>query len=376
MGRRRPSILVVDDSPVVRQVLTRILSKDSRIGKVDTAPNGELALRKIAKLDPDVVTLDVEMPRMDGIAVLKRIMAETPRPVIMVSAVTRAGASKTVMALELGAVDFVAKPTTGLSRDIAMVSAELLEKVHAVAPLKAKWRRRSEAARNEAPRKLPGERPRACCRDIVAIGASTGGTEAIRNVLAGLPADFPAGVVIVQHMPEGFTRSFADRLNELCLVSVKEAAHRDVVRPGRALLAPGHSHITVHRDELGLHYVELSRGPPVGGHRPSVDVLFDSVADAVGDRAIAVLLTGMGRDGAHGMRRVYERGGLTIAQDAESCVVFGMPKAAISEGSIDFVTPVGRIGRDLTDLVAVDVNSVARMRAKSSTAVDREEKAP
>lgn len=363
MANKGIKVLVVDDSPVVRQVLSRIVVKDSRVVQVDTAPSGSLALRKIAKLDPDVVTLDVEMPHMDGIAVLKRIMEETPRPVIMVSAVTQAGASKTVMALELGAVDFVAKPTTGLSRDIAIVGAELLDKIAAVSHLKTRWRRREQASAGERPQTLGPDASAASCRDIVAIGASTGGTEAIRAVLSGLPADFPASVVVVQHMPAGFTRSFAERLNELCPISVKEAAHRDMLHPGRALLAPGHSHMTVHRDEIG-EFIELSKAPPVGGHRPSVDVLFDSVADAYGDRAVAVLLTGMGRDGAAGMRRVHEHGGLTIAQDEETCVVFGMPKAAVLEGSVDFVTPVHRIGRDLGHLVNVDVTRAARMRAQ------------
>ncbi len=363
MSTRRIKILIVDDSPVVRQVLRKVFTRDPRVGAVDTAPNGKLALRKIAKLDPDVVTMDVEMPGMNGLAVLKEIMAETPRPVVMVSAVTRAGAEKTLAALELGAVDFVAKPTTGLSRDIATVSAELTEKVIAVAPLKEKWQRKRRALAKkkeeatQAPVQFSGDKS----RDIVAIGASTGGTEAIRAVLAGLPADFPAGVVVVQHMPEGFTHSFAARLDELSLIAVKEADHRDLVRPGRALLAPGHSHMSVQKDELGV-YVELSQDPPVGGHRPSVDVLFDSVADAFGKRAVAVLLTGMGRDGASGMRRVQAHGGLTIAQDAESCVVFGMPKAAITEGSVDIVAPVERIGQELCHLLTAEAKSPARKR--------------
>lgn len=361
MSRRGIKILVVDDSPVVRQVLSKTLAKHPRVGTVDTAPNGQLALRKIAKLDPDVVTMDVEMPGMDGIAVLKTIMAETPRPVIMVSAVTQAGAEKTVAALELGAVDFVAKPTTGLSRDIAIVTAELTEKVIAVAPLKAKWQRKRRALAKKETKQAPMSLAEPRSRDIVAIGASTGGTEAIRAVLAGLPADFPAGVVVVQHMPEGFTHSFAARLDELSLIAVKEAAHKDMVRPGRALLAPGHSHMSVQQDELGA-YVELSKSPPVSGHRPSVDVLFDSVADAFGKRAVAVLLTGMGRDGASGMRRVHDHGGLTVAQDAESCVVFGMPKAAIAEGSVDIVAPVERIGRELCHLVTVDAKGPAGKR--------------
>ncbi len=348
MGPDRTSVLVVDDSPVVRQVLSQMLAADAAFGDVTTAPSGALAMRKIHKLDPDVVTLDVEMPYQDGLTTLEQIMAESPRPVIMVSAHTQEGASKTIRALELGAVDFVSKPTGKLARHIAAIGEELKGKIKAVSQLKKKWQRRA-ARRPSKPITAGGSRPDRKTSgevEIVAIGASTGGTDAIRRVLTSLPADFPAGLVVVQHMPAGFTASFAARLNELCALEVKEASNRDLIKPGRALLAPGHSHLIVRREELGA-FVELSTAPEVSGHRPSVDVLFESVAEIYGAKAVGVLLTGMGRDGAMGMRQLHRRRAVTIAQNAESCVVFGMPKAAIEEGSASLVAPLSQIGRSV-----------------------------
>ncbi len=342
-------MLVVDDSPVVRMVLSTILSQDSSIGEVYTAPNGRLALKKVAKLDPDVVTLDVEMPELNGLATLRRIMDKMPRPVIMVSVATHEGTQKTLQALELGAVDFIPKPTGRLSWDIASIGAELREKIHAVAGLGRNWQRRrcgiSIPAVQAAPARpqpvVAGQPPQ-----IIAMGASTGGTEAIARVLADLPPDFPSGIVMVMHLPALFMKSFVARLRELCAIDVKEAADHDMIRPGRALLAPGHSHMVVKKCDLGA-YVEFLKTPPVSGHRPSVDVLFDSVADTYGWRAAAVLLTGMGRDGAAGMRRLHDQGAFTLAQSEESCVVFGMPKAAIDEGSVSLVTPLSLIGKTL-----------------------------
>ncbi len=344
MTRTPISVLVVDDSPVVRQVLSQLLTADPFIGEVDTAPSAGVALRKIRKRDPDVVTMDVEMPGTDGLAALEEIMATAPRPVIMVSAVTHEGAEKTLRALSIGAVDFIPKPGGPRSRDIAQIATELREKIRAVAPSKAKLaRRRPRPGPGAEPKPPPAPRPavKRVCRGrplphVVAVGASTGGTDAILQVLLRLPADFPVGVLVVQHMPEGFTRSFARRLDELCPLEVKEAANHDLVQPGRVLLAPGHSHMVLQRDDDML-FVELSRAPEVNGHRPSVDVLFDSVADVCQNRSVAVLLTGMGRDGASGMRRIHDAGALTMAQDQESCVVFGMPKVAIQEGSVDLV---------------------------------------
>ena len=360
MAMRRPiRVLVVDDSPVVRQVVRALLEEDPAIGAVETAASGNLALRKIQKFDPDVVTLDVEMPMVDGIATLSTIMRTAPRPVIMLSAVTQSGAAKTVEALELGAVDFIPKPAGRLSRDIASVGSELRHKIRAVAGLAERWaRQRSKAGRrpvtlSESVRRTLQARVDAAqpAVDVVAIGASTGGTEAIRKVLVGLPADFPASIVVVQHMPEGFTRSFAARLNELSKIEVKEASTRDVLRPGRALLAPGHRHMVTRQGEYG-GFVELNALPPVSGHRPSVDVLFQSVAETYGGRAIGVLLTGMGRDGADGMKLLKQGGAMTIAQDAGSCVVFGMPRMAIQEGGASLVANIADIGEILIRSVA------------------------
>lgn len=340
-------VLIVDDSPLIRQVIKRILDREKVIGKIDVAPNGKLALRKIEKLDPDVVTLDIEMPEMDGLETLRRIMSKCPRPVIMFSAHTTRGAEKTIKALELGAVDFIAKPSGRLSKDIQEVGEELVDKIIAVCSPSRKRALKRKA--NEQPRATSGalrpeEKQKNTVRPqkIVAIGASTGGTEAIRKVLAGLPADFSAGVVVVQHMPEGFTRSFAERLNEICPIAVKEAADRDLILPGRVLLAPGHSHMTVVRGEYG-DFAKLGRGPEVNGHRPSVDVMLNSVAQYYAGAAIGVLLTGMGRDGASGMRRMFDEGALTIAQDENSSIVYGMPKVALDEGAVRIVADIDNI---------------------------------
>jgi len=319
-------VLVVDDSAVVRRVLTRILSQDPSIGMVETAVNGEIALRKIKRFDPDVVTMDVEMPGMDGITTLQHIMRDSPRPVIMLSGHTSEGAVKTIEALEVGAMDFLQKPDGLGSAPIVDISGQLLEKIKAVAPAKDSLIRRIETlARNraiirEAHRVSDGppagparwsKPPETKARTVkvVAIGASTGGTAAIRLILEQLPEPFPVGVVIVQHMPETFTAAFAQRLNELCKLEVKEAADGDLLRPGRALVAPGHSHMIVRHDAIADH-VELNQDPPINGHRPSVDVLFFSVAEVFGAGGLGILLTGMGRDGATALGAIRSAGGM------------------------------------------------------------------
>jgi two-component system chemotaxis response regulator CheB len=354
MRRETIKVLVVDDSPVVRKIIRGILEDVKTIGAVDTAPNGRLALRKIDTFDPDVVTMDVEMPGMNGLSVLRRIMTKSPRPVIMLSAYTSDGASKTIRALELGAVDFIQKPVSRLSRDISTVGEELVAKVLALADSSVR-RRKEKIAKPSVNDSLPPSLKVALTKivpnatSLVAIGASTGGTEAIRHILTAIPKNFPVGIVVVQHMPQGFTKAFAERLNELCEIEIKEASHRDMVFPGRALIAPGHSHMIVQRGAGGC-YVDLNRGSEVSGHRPSVDVLFDSVANIFGRTSMAVLLTGMGRDGASGMARVHDVGGFTIAQDEASCVVYGMPKAAIVEGSVDEVVHLNRIPALITEV--------------------------
>lgn len=362
-------ILVVDDSAVVRRALSRILSQDPSIGMVETAVNGEIALRKIKRFDPDVVTMDVEMPGMDGITTLQHIMRDSPRPVIMLSGHTSEGAVKTIEALELGAMDFLQKPDGLGSAPIVDISGQLLEKIKSVAPTKDGLRRRIETltrnrailreaqrVREEDPHSGPTKwsKPPETGRTVkvVAIGASTGGTAAIRLVLEQLPESFPVGVVIVLHMPETFTAAFAQRLNELCKLEVKEAADGDLLRPGRALVAPGHSHMVVRHDAIADH-VELNRDPPINGHRPSVDVLFFSVAEVFGAGGLGILLTGMGRDGATALGALRSVGGMTIAQDQQSSVVFGMPKAAIAEGAAELVRPLHEIPGVLLRLTAV-----------------------
>lgn len=358
-------MLVVDDSPVVRQVLSKLLSAHPAIGRVDIAPNGKLALRKLEKLDPDVITMDVEMPGMDGLATLRRIMRDSPRPVIMLSAFTYKGADKTIRALELGAVDFIQKPSGRLSRDITEVGDELIKKIEAVAfSIRTKKKHalnlNGEAETNVGHRVLlPSVNESG--RAIVAIGASTGGTEAIRQVLTGLPPEFPLGIVVVQHMPAGFTRSFAERLNQLCRIEVKEAANRDMIIPGRALIAPGSYHMLVQKGEYG-DFVELSKSREVNGHRPSVDVLFNSVAEYYGREAIGVILTGMGRDGASGLKQMHDMGALTIGQNEASCVVYGMPKVAADESAVEVVSDIGEISNILNKTAGGIVNVRGNVR--------------
>ena len=347
-------VLVVDDSAVVRQSLRTLLGRDRAIGLVETAVNGEVALQKIQRLDPDVITLDVEMPVLDGLATLEKIMKLSPRPVIMLSGHTFEGADKTLRALELGAADFIQKPGGNLAGSPEAIARALLAKIKAVAGKRRRPPAATVARAHAAKPRVEAVRPpRPASRSIggkrvsvVAIGASTGGTEALRALLTQLPADFPAAVLVVQHMPEGFTRAFARRLDEQCAIAVKEASHRDLVVPGRALVAAGNHHLVAH-SEAGLAFVELSRRPKESGHRPSVDVLFRSVAACFRERALAVLLTGMGRDGAAGMAEVDGVGGATIAQDEASSVVYGMPRAAVESGAAQVVASL----RDIPTLV-------------------------
>ncbi|MBI5507763.1 MAG: chemotaxis response regulator protein-glutamate methylesterase [Deltaproteobacteria bacterium] len=348
-------VLVVDDSAVVRETLRTIMLREPSIAAVETAADGRSALRKLVRMEPHVVTMDVEMPGMDGLATLKRVMSTRPCPVIMLSAFTFEGADKTIRALELGAVDFIQKPGGRGSADIQQVGAELVAKVLAVG---------GTSPKTLAPRERDGVALRAVAKGrpqaaadatsaavVVAIGASTGGTEAIRQIVTSLPATFAAGAIVTQHMPEGFTLAFAERLNQLAAVEVREAVHHDIVRPGRVLIAPGHSHLLV-RSEDGLTFVELSREGTVNGHRPAVDVMFRSAAAVLGPRVVGVLLTGMGRDGAQGLLEIRRAGGATLAQDEESSVVFGMPKAAIELLAVDQVCGLDRMAAAIRQRVS------------------------
>jgi len=342
---RRVRVLVVDDSALMRQVLTRALGADPGLEVVGAAPDPYVARDKIKALSPDVLTLDVEMPRMDGLAFLERLMRARPMPVVMVSSLTESGCATTLRALELGALDFVTKPKVGLAESLDVLTAEVVEKVKAAAG--ARLRAPRPAAAGAAPAIQAGLFR--TTDTVLALGASTGGTEALREVLTALPPDAP-GIVVVQHMPERFTRAFADRLDGLCAVRVKEAEEGDRVLPGHVLIAPGNHHMRVRRD--GATYrVHLSQEDPVNRHRPSVDVLFDSAAAALGPNAIGVIMTGMGNDGARGLLAMRRAGARTVAQDEASCVVFGMPKEAIALGAAAHVVPLGQIPAMLLALV-------------------------
>jgi two-component system chemotaxis response regulator CheB len=319
-------VLVVDDSALMRKLLAQIIESDSSIEVVATAINGEFALRKIEELRPNVVTLDLEMPGLNGIEVLKQIMRKHKTPVVVVSSHSTAGASITLKALALGAIDFVAKPVDVASH-LPEVTKELVAKIKV-------------AAESRAVQGLPGAPSRADksavfssrpARKIFAIGISTGGPCALEYVLSQLPADFPGALVVVQHMPVGFTGLFARRLDDACAIQVKEAQPGDLVLAGRALICPGDRHIRVKRLPLG-DVVTLREEEKVNGHRPSVDVLFRSVAREFGRQGVAILMTGMGDDGAEGMGAVKEAGGTTLTQSEESCVVYGMPKSAVERG--------------------------------------------
>ena len=339
-------VLNVDDSALMRQVLASLLAKDQEIEVIGSAPDPYIAREKIKALNPDVITLDVEMPRMDGITFLEKLMRGHPMPVVMVSSLTEAGCQTTLRALELGAVDFITKPKIDLREGMDEVAQDLIAKVKAAAC--ANLKRISLGDRSTAsaqPSQVSGRNgSQAMIKTtdtIIAIGSSTGGTEAVKDVLELLPPNTPP-VLITQHMPERFTKTWADRMNGLCRISVKEAEDGDSVLPGHALVAPGGYHMALERS--GARYtVRINQDPPVNRHRPSVDVLFASVARYAGANAIGVILTGMGGDGAKELLTMKQAGAFTIAQDEASCVVFGMPKEAIKAGAVDKVLPLGDI---------------------------------
>jgi two-component system chemotaxis response regulator CheB len=337
-------VLVVDDSAVVRQVMTEILGREPGIRVIGAAPDPIFALERMRKDWPDVITLDVEMPRMDGVTFLKKIMAERPTPVVICSSLTQAGAETTMQALAAGAVSIIAKPTVGLKDFLRESSNDVVAAVRAAAVSRVRNLGARPAAQAAAGPKEPPAGIHAMAKttdSIVAIGTSTGGTQALEAVLTALPATAP-GIVIVQHMPEKFTASFAARLNGLCEIDVFEAKDGQRVVPGRALIAPGGKHMLLKRSGAQYH-VEVVDGPVVNRHRPSVDVLFRSVAKFAGRNALGVIMTGMGDDGARGLKEMHDAGARTLAQDEETCVVFGMPKEAIKLGAVDRVMPLQNI---------------------------------
>jgi two-component system chemotaxis response regulator CheB len=346
---RRTRVLVVDDSALVRDILARGLALDPEIDVVGTASDPYAARDRIVQLRPDVLTLDVEMPRMDGVEFLRKLMPQHPLPVVMVSALTERGAQVTLDALDAGAVDFVTKPSADVARGLNGMLAELRAKVKVAARVDvSRFRQRAPP---QAILKPKGQTALAVSTDkVIAIGASTGGTEAIREVVIMLPRTAP-GVVIVQHMPAGFTRMFADRLDQLAQMDVKEAEDGDRVMIGRVLVAPGGKHMRVVRAG-GIYSVEIRPGELVCGHCPSVEVLMQSVALAVGANAVGVMLTGMGHDGADGLKAMRDAGARTLAQDEKSSVVFGMPRVAYERGGAERLVPLSDIAPSVLRLLS------------------------
>lgn len=356
-------VLVVDDSSFMRKTLSSMLGGDPRMSVVGVARNGEEALQKVAELHPDVVTMDVEMPGMNGLEALKRIMEMRPLPVIMVSSLTEEGARETLTALEWGAVDYIPKQLEGVVTNVVAIQAELIAKV--VAAAGAKLRHPSPLT--------PGTQPGAIKQPtggvgrgkgltsqsisatrgskLVAIGCSTGGPAALLEVLPLLPEDFPAGIVIVQHMPKFFTKPFAERMNQQCRIEVREAQEADVIRPGLALIAPGGVHMRLVRRRAIEVEVALAPNTENRHYVPSADVLMLSVAEVYSSRGIGVILTGMGQDGLEGMRAIKGAKGRTVAQDEASCVVYGMPKAVVEEGLADKVAPLSHIAGEIVNMI-------------------------
>lgn len=349
MTTRKIRVLIVDDSAIVRQTLQQVLSSDPEIEVIATAPDPFVAAERISEQVPDVITLDIEMPRMDGLTFLKKLMSQHPIPVVICSSLAEEGAQSTFRALEYGAVEIVAKPRLGTKQFLEDSRVALCDAVKAAAQSRPRMLRPGHAVEPKLTADAvlsPATHAMAeTTEKVVVIGASTGGTEALKTLLEALPADTP-GIVIVQHMPELFTRAFANRLDGLCSITVKEAETNDSVLRGRALIAPGNHHLLLKRSGA-RYFVEIKEGPLVCRHRPSVDVLFRSAARYAGRNAVGVILTGMGDDGARGMLEMKQAGAATIAQDEASCVVFGMPKEAIKLNGVDRVLPLSRIAQAL-----------------------------
>lgn len=349
MSTKKIKVLIVDDSAVVRQTLAAILSSDPKIEVLDTAVDPFYAAKIMQNEVPDVITLDIEMPRMDGLTFLRKIMRQHPIPVVIISSLTTEGTMTALRALEYGAVEIITKPQLGTKQFIEESRIKLCDVVKAAAKARLSKKNIPPASLEVTP-KLSADAILAksyahsmikTTEIVVAVGASTGGTEALATFLKAFPPDCP-GIVIVQHMPEIFTKTFADRLNEECRINVKEAVDHDTILRGHALIAPGNKHMLVKRSGA-KYFVEVIDGPLVNRHRPAVDVLFRSTAQYAGSNAVGIIMTGMGDDGARGMAEMKEAGAFTIAQDEKSCVVFGMPKEAIKRNAVDKILPIDQI---------------------------------
>jgi two-component system chemotaxis response regulator CheB len=350
--KKKIKVVVVDDSALVRSILTEIINRESDMECVGAANDPLVARELIRELNPDVITLDIEMPKMDGIEFLTRLMRLRPMPVVMISTLTERGAEVTMRALELGAVDFVAKPRIGLADGIKVLAGQIVEKIRVAAS--AQIRRApsmvDSGRANAAESQFSGKYGRVSTEKLIFVGASTGGTEAIRELLMRMPADSP-GIAITQHMPPGFTSSFAARLNGLCRIAVQEAVDGERVLPGHAYIAPGGMQFSI--DRSGANYICIVRdGDPVNRHKPSVDVLFRSAARVAGNNAFGIMLTGMGADGAAAMRVMRDAGSYNFVQDEASCIVFGMPREAILHGAADEVLPLIEIAPALLNRLA------------------------
>jgi two-component system, chemotaxis family, protein-glutamate methylesterase/glutaminase len=346
---KKTTVIVVDDSALVRSLLSEIINRQKDMECIGTANDPLVAREMIRELNPDVITLDVEMPKMDGIDFLGRLMRLRPMPVLMISTLTEKGAEVTMRALELGAIDFVAKPRVGLSSGLNELASEIVEKIRVAAVAHVRRAPKDQAAATTqataAARATTGLLGRVSTEKLICIGASTGGTEAIKEILVRMPADSPA-IVITQHMPPGFTTSFAARLNTLCQITVKEAVNGERILPGHAYIAPGGKQFYLNRS--GANYVAVvDDGEPVNRHKPSVEVLFKSAAAVVGRNAYGVMLTGMGNDGAKAMREMKDAGSYNYVQDEASCIVFGMPREAIAHGAAHEVLPLDQIASAL-----------------------------
>lgn len=345
MTTKKIKVLCVDDSALIRSLMTKIINSQPDMTVVATASDPLVARDLVKQHNPDVMTLDVEMPRMDGLEFLEKLMRLRPMPVVMVSSLTERGSEAALRALELGAIDFVTKPRLGIRDGLLAYTDLIVGKIRIAAaarilPAKRAANGNNSSAITDAPLLRS---PLLSTEKLIIIGASTGGTEAIRELLQPLPPDSP-GILIAQHMPAGFTNSFAQRLNGLCRIAVTEAVHGERILPGHAYIAPGGFHLSLTRS--GANYVaQVDQEPPVNRHRPSIDVLFDSAAKHAGKNATGVILTGMGRDGAEGLLRMHQAGAYTLAQDEASCVVFGMPREAIALGAASEVVPLAEISQ-------------------------------